>query len=209
MRQLDSAKRDGCSSSRLKTRHPGTATLDRTMILFDDVIEVLTAPHQHVFSFRILAPQKPECLMTGRIAVQRNLARPPRQAGSQCFAEKRLCGCNASIGAKQKLHTMPARIKFARDRHGAWRSLVAHLLWEHDAPIPNGRYIITAINELRVVRFANELDCGPICGPSDGMIRYAIPCDALQRASRAISADAAPGGTSVINRRFCQNRACR
>jgi hypothetical protein len=26
--------------------------------------------------------------------------------------------------------TMPARIRFPRDRHGAWRSLVAHLLWE-------------------------------------------------------------------------------
>ena len=45
MRQLDPAERDGCISSRLKTCHPGTATLDRTMILFDDVVEVLTAPH--------------------------------------------------------------------------------------------------------------------------------------------------------------------
>jgi hypothetical protein len=43
MRQFDSAERDGCISSRLKTRHPGAATLDRTMILFDDVIQVLAA----------------------------------------------------------------------------------------------------------------------------------------------------------------------
>jgi hypothetical protein len=35
MRQLDSAERDGCSSIRLETCHPGAAALDRTMILFD------------------------------------------------------------------------------------------------------------------------------------------------------------------------------
>jgi hypothetical protein len=60
MRQLDSAERDGCISIRLKACHPGAATLDRTMILFNDVVEVLTAPHDHVFPLRILASQKPE-----------------------------------------------------------------------------------------------------------------------------------------------------
>jgi hypothetical protein len=33
------------------------------MILFDDVIKVLTAPHNHVFPLWILASQKPQCLM--------------------------------------------------------------------------------------------------------------------------------------------------
>jgi len=45
MRQLDSAKGDGCVSSGLEACHPGATTLDRTMILFDDVIEVLTGSH--------------------------------------------------------------------------------------------------------------------------------------------------------------------
>jgi hypothetical protein len=45
MRQLDSTERDSCISSRLETYHPGAATLDRAMILFDDVIEVLTGSH--------------------------------------------------------------------------------------------------------------------------------------------------------------------
>ena len=80
---------------------------------------------------------------------------------------------------------MTASCRIPRDRHGAWRSLVAHLLWEHDAPIPNESDISTAINELRDFRFANELDCGPSCGPSDVMIRYAIYSDTLQRALRA------------------------
>src|SRR5580658_5053776 len=48
--------------------------------------------------------------MAGPVAVQRHLARPPLQVASQCFVEKRLCGCNASIGAKQKLHSLTVLI---------------------------------------------------------------------------------------------------
>jgi hypothetical protein len=80
---------------------------------------------------------------------------------------------------------MTASCRIARDRHGAWRSLVAHLFWEHDAPIPNENYISRAISALRVFHFADEMGCGPICGPSDGMIRYASYRDTLQRALRA------------------------
>ena len=67
------------------------------------------------------------------------------------------------------------------------------LLWEHDAPFPNDTYIITAINQLRVVGFGNELDCGPICGPGDGMIRCATLRNAPQRALRAIGTDPSLG----------------
>jgi hypothetical protein len=45
MRQLDSAECDGCVSSGLEACHPGATTLDRTMILFDDVIEISTGRH--------------------------------------------------------------------------------------------------------------------------------------------------------------------
>jgi hypothetical protein len=51
--------------------------------------------------------------MTGRVAVQRHLPRPPRQVASQCFVEKRLCGCNAAIGAKQKVHGLAVLIHSA------------------------------------------------------------------------------------------------
>jgi hypothetical protein len=47
---------------------------------------------------------------------------------------------------------------------------------------------ITSSRRRRCTRsFANELDCGPICGPSDAMIRCATLCDVPQRASRAIA----------------------
>jgi len=90
---------------------------------------------------------------------------------------------------------MPARIRLPRDRHGAWRSLVAHLPWEHDAPIPNTIYTSTAINELRESDFANGLVYGPSCGPSDAMIRNAIHCDGLQRSG--------PRGESMVPRISC------
>jgi hypothetical protein len=38
MRQLDSGEHDGCISSGLEPCHPGAASFDRTMILFDNVI---------------------------------------------------------------------------------------------------------------------------------------------------------------------------
>jgi hypothetical protein len=36
-------------------------------------------------------------LMTRRVPAERNLARPPRHAGGQCFSEEILCRRNASI----------------------------------------------------------------------------------------------------------------
>jgi len=96
------------------------------------------------------------------------------------------------------LVTMTASCRIPRDRNGAWRSLAAHLLWEHDAPIPNECYISTAINGLRVFHFANELDCGPICGPSDATIRCAIHCDGLQRSG--------PRGESMLPRVLVHSR---
>jgi hypothetical protein len=65
MRQLDSAERDGCISIRLKACHPGAAALNRTMILFDNVIAVLTAPHDHVF------PPEVHCLRSRRATISR------------------------------------------------------------------------------------------------------------------------------------------
>jgi hypothetical protein len=59
----------------------------------------------------------------------------------------------------------------------ARRSLVAHLLWELDAPFPNAIEINTAIKWLRAARFARVVSCGPICGPGDAMIQYATLCD--------------------------------
>jgi hypothetical protein len=41
------------------------------------------------------------------------------------------------FACRSRPDTIPAPSRSQGDRHGAWRSLVAHLLWEHDAPIPN------------------------------------------------------------------------
>jgi len=147
-----------------------------------------------------------DTLWTLCCAIPCDSTRRMRRGTTRWLGQKRLGECKGSVvnsericarlanrriglrAAADLLHLRP--FATAEDTVGAWRSLVAHLLWEHGATIPNERDISTAINELRVFHFANELVCGPICGPSDVMIRYAIHCDALQRASRAIAFNA-------------------
>jgi hypothetical protein len=73
------------------------------MILLNDVVQVGAVPNENILPPRILPAQKPQRLMTRRVPVERNLARPPRQACGQCFAEESLCRRNASIGSEQKV----------------------------------------------------------------------------------------------------------
>jgi hypothetical protein len=110
------------------------------MILFDNVIEVLTAPHSHVFPLWILVSQKPQCPMAGPVAVQRHLPRPPRQVASQCFAEKRLCGCNAAIG------TLGAAVD------SAW-TLCCAMTCIIDAPLHNTYRLPTTVEGRSCKRF--------------------------------------------------------
>ena len=103
VRQLDASERYRCISERLEARHGRAAAFDRAMILLNDVVQVGAVPHENILPLRILPAQKPQRLMTRRVPVERNLARPARQAGGQCLAEECLCRRNASIGSEQKV----------------------------------------------------------------------------------------------------------
>src|SRR5688572_19519647 len=103
MRQLDASERYRCIAERFEAQHGSAAAFDRAMILLNDVVQVGTLPDQNVLPPRILTAQKPQRLMTRRVPVERNLARPPRQAGRQCLAEEGLSRRNASIGSEQKV----------------------------------------------------------------------------------------------------------
>ena len=67
------------------------------MILLNDVIQVGTVPNENILPLRILPAQEPQRLMTRRVPVERNLARPPRQAGGQCLAKESLCRSGLSL----------------------------------------------------------------------------------------------------------------
>jgi hypothetical protein len=76
---------------------------DRAMILLNDVVQVGTLPDESILPPRILTAQEPQRLMTRGVSVERDLARPTRQAGGQCFAKESLCRRNASIRSEQKV----------------------------------------------------------------------------------------------------------
>ena len=48
------------------------------MILLNDIVEVLITSHLNILPLRILAPQKPKRHVTLQVAIERDLARPPR-----------------------------------------------------------------------------------------------------------------------------------
>jgi len=103
MRQLDARECYGRIAERFEAQHGSTAAFDRTMILLNEVVQVGTAPDEHILPLRILPAQAPQRLMTRDMPVERDLARPPRQAAGQCLAKEGLRRRNAPIGSEQKV----------------------------------------------------------------------------------------------------------
>src|SRR5688572_8097023 len=110
MRQLDASKRYRCIAEGLEAQHGRAAAFDRAMILLNDVVEIRTLPDENILPSVILPAQEPQRLMTRRVPVERDLARPPRQAGGQCLAKESLCRRNASIGSEQKVDGLAALV---------------------------------------------------------------------------------------------------
>src|SRR5450631_2739298 len=82
--------------------HRGTSAFDRSMILLNDIVEVLITSHLNILPFRILPPQKPKGQVARHVAIKRDLARPPRQIRRQSFAKECLRSGDAAIRSKQK-----------------------------------------------------------------------------------------------------------
>jgi hypothetical protein len=78
MSKLDSAQGNGCALERLEAAHGSAAAFYCTMILLDEIVEVLAAPHLNAPPLRILAPQISKSQMALPMAIERNLAGPPR-----------------------------------------------------------------------------------------------------------------------------------
>src|SRR5882672_9570987 len=83
MRQLDSRKRDRRVVERFEPHHRCTASLDRPVVLLDDVVEVLAGSDFHVAPERMLSPQSPQRAPTRHMAIDGDLARST-WARSEC-----------------------------------------------------------------------------------------------------------------------------
>src|ERR1700730_13384131 len=69
----------------------------------NEIIEVLATPYLNVLPLRIFPPQKPRGHVALLKAIERYLARPPRQMPRKSFAEECLSSGNTAIGTEQKI----------------------------------------------------------------------------------------------------------
>jgi hypothetical protein len=60
MRQLDASDCDGRVLERLEPGHRFAASLDRAMVLLNEVIQILVRPHFNIAPARVLTSQQPQ-----------------------------------------------------------------------------------------------------------------------------------------------------
>jgi hypothetical protein len=78
--KLDTGQGNGRTPERLgASSHRGSSAFNRSMILLNEIVEVLITSHLNMLPLRILAPQKPKGHVALQVAIERDLARPPRQ----------------------------------------------------------------------------------------------------------------------------------
>ena len=103
MRQFDTGNRDGRVLERLEARHRGAASLDRPMILLDEVVQILVRPYHHVAPAWMFASQQPQRATTGNLTIERHFARHAWQGGRERLAKERLRSRDSSIASKQEV----------------------------------------------------------------------------------------------------------
>ena len=80
MGKFDTGQGNGRTPEGLEaSHHRGASAFDRSMILFNEIVKVLVTSHLNILPLRILPPQKPKRQVALQVAIERDLARLPRQ----------------------------------------------------------------------------------------------------------------------------------
>jgi len=103
VRELNAGDRDRGVRERPEAGHRCAPLLNRAMVLFDQIIEVLVGPHVHVPPARMLAPQQPQSTTARDVSVERHLARHTRERRGKSLSEERLCDCNSPVASEQEI----------------------------------------------------------------------------------------------------------
>src|ERR1019366_8670404 len=103
MCQLNSGNGDGRIRERFEPSHRRTAPLDRPMILLDDVVQILAAPHLDVPPARMLSAQQPQCAPTRHMTVESHFAWDAWSVRRERLAKECLCGRNSTVAAEQEI----------------------------------------------------------------------------------------------------------
>ena len=84
--KLQAGNRCGCAAKGLKTFHGSTLRFDRTMVLFNDVVEIFTTAHLYVFPVDVFFSKQTQRAVTGDMAIKRYFF---RQSPSMCVDGRR------------------------------------------------------------------------------------------------------------------------
>src|SRR5882672_1410455 len=102
MRQFHSGKRDRSIRERLEASHGRTPSLDRTVVLFDDVVEVLAGSSFHFAPDWMLSPQSPQRASARHMAIDGDLPRST-WVRSERLAGERLRRGDAALRSQQEV----------------------------------------------------------------------------------------------------------
>ena len=98
MRQFNSGDGYGCGAERLEPQHGVTSSLDRSMILLNDVVQVAAAAQFGPAPCRMLTSQQSNCPVTWNVSIQRDLPRGSRSVRCERLAKE----CLRSFDADRK-----------------------------------------------------------------------------------------------------------
>ena len=96
MGKLEAGDRCGCASEGLKTLHRSTFSLDRTMVLFNDVVEIFATAYLYVFPIDVFFSEQTQRPMAGFVAIKRHFFRQSPSVGCNGLAKKVLGGGDAA-----------------------------------------------------------------------------------------------------------------
>jgi hypothetical protein len=97
MRKLNASDCHRCGLDGLEPEHWRTPSLDRSVILFDDVVEVLAGSNMHALPCWMLAAKQPESAMARPVAIERYLLRRTVRMRGEGLPEEGLGGSDAAV----------------------------------------------------------------------------------------------------------------
>ena len=106
MGEFDAGDRNGRARERLEPGHRRTASLDRAVVLLDEVVEILVRPYLHVAPAGVFTAQQPQRTPARHMTVERHLAWNARRARGERLAKERLRGRDATVAAEQEINRL-------------------------------------------------------------------------------------------------------
>ena len=106
MGEFDAGDRNGRARERLEPGHRRTSSLDRAVVLLDEVVEILVRPYLHVAPAGVFTAQQPQRTPARHMTVERHFAWNARRARGERLAKERLRGRDATVAAEQEINRL-------------------------------------------------------------------------------------------------------